>query len=313
MEPPGSSMTRAWRYATLGVVLGWGAPLGLMALRRLFAKGRRQGLRRELASDRLTYSYLAGATCIVFGAFGWALGRRADRLIESHREIDRLRDEFAAVIAHDLRSPVNALRLQSQLLLQQAAGADEVRTSKRAIERIQHATGALAQMIDDLLDASRVQSRRLALHPEACALDELVNEIIERQRAALGRHPVEIRSRPSPRALVDPHRFSQILINLLDNAVKYSDEERPIVVFVDPGEDGVTVRVEDRGWGIAAQELPRLFDRFYQAKRAREKKSGLGLGLYIVKGLVEAHGGRISVASPPGQGSSFSVWFPAAG
>jgi len=222
-----------------------------------------------------------------------------------------LRDEFASVIAHDLRSPVSALRLQSQLLLEQAA-ADELRVPRRAIERIHHATDDLVQMIEDLLDASRLEAQRLVLHPEPCALDELVQEIIERERPALGTHAVELQLQPAPRALVDRHRFAQILTNLVENAAKYSDEGRPIRVVVAPGGAGVAVRVEDEGWGIAADELPRLFDRFYQAKRARAKKSGLGLGLYIVKGLVESHGGRISVASTPGRGSRFAVWLPAA-
>jgi signal transduction histidine kinase len=286
-----------------------GAPLGLLVLRRL-SGGSREGLRHELESSRLTYAYLTGATCAVFGAFGWILGRRADDIVAGHREIDRLREEFASVIAHDLRSPVNALRLQSQLLLAKAT-ADEVPMSRRAIERIHHATGDLAQMIDDLLDASRLESQRLVLHPEPRALDELAGEVIERQRPALGSHPVELHARTPARALVDPHRFAQILTNLLDNAAKYSDENRPILVSIEPTVFGVSVRVQDQGWGIAADDLPRLFDRFYQAKRARAKKSGLGLGLYIVKGLVEAQGGRISVASIPGRGSTFTVWFPA--
>jgi signal transduction histidine kinase len=302
---------RAWGYAALGGGLGIGAPLGLLALRRLLGAGGRGWLRRELQRNRLTYAYIGGSTLAVFTAFGWLLGRRFDQLLASHREVDRLRDEFASVIAHDLRSPVNALHLQSQVLLQQATGG-EVQVPRRALERIDHATTGLAQMIDDLLDASRLESARLALHVQPRALGDLAAEIIERQRPALGAHPVELRAQPSPAALVDPHRFAQILTNLVDNAAKYSDENRPIWVSIAPQAGGVAVSVVDQGWGIAADELERLFDRFYQAKRARAKKTGLGLGLYIVKGLVEAHGGRISVESQLGRGSTFGVWFPCA-
>jgi signal transduction histidine kinase len=300
-------MRRASRYAALGAALGVGAPLGLACLRRLLAYGGR----RDLDRDLVTYLYLGASTCTVFGAFGWTLGRRVDQLIFSHSELARLREEFASVIAHDLRNPVNALRLQSELLLRQGDG-DELRVPRRAMERVDRATGDLARMIDDLLDASRLESSRLELQREPHALAELVAEVVEQQRPALRSHPVELRPRPAPRALVDRIRFTQILANLLDNAAKYSDEGRPIRVSVGPADGGVAVRVEDEGWGIPAEELPRLFDRFYQAKRARAKKVGLGLGLYIVKGLIEAHGGQISVESTVGRGSAFTVWLPAA-
>ncbi len=306
-----ATMMRAWHYALVGAALGLGAPLGLVAVQRLLRRSDRRGGRRESSGGRLTYGYLTASTCVAFAGFGWALGRRVDQLITSHEELNRLRDEFASVIAHDLRSPVNALHLQGQLLLEKAVG-DEVSVPRRALERIDHATGDLSRMIDDLLDASRLEARRLVLQPELLELGELASEIVERQRPALGQHPIELRRRPAPAALVDPHRFAQTLANLIDNAAKYSDEQEPILVAVEPDAGGVTVRVEDHGWGIGADELPRLFDRFYQAKRARAKKSGLGLGLYIVKGLVEAQGGRISVTSAPDRGSVFAVWFPSA-
>ena len=115
------------------------------------------------------------------------------------------------------------------------------------------------------------------------------------------------------RVLVDPARFDQVLINLIENAAKYSPQGTPIQVTIEGAQGGAVVTVEDRGAGIAADDLPRLFDRFYQAPRARSHNSGLGLGLYIAKGLVECHGGRIWVDSRPGQGSRFHVWMPAGG
>jgi signal transduction histidine kinase len=110
---------------------------------------------------------------------------------------------------------------------------------------------------------------------------------------------------------VDPLRFDQILTNLLDNAAKFSPDEEPIGVTVLPSDGGIDVAIEDRGIGIPSEDVSRLYDRFYQSRRARERKSGLGLGLYITKGLVEAHGGRIWLATQPAKGSTFHVWFPA--
>jgi signal transduction histidine kinase len=302
------------RYAYAGALLGFGAPLGYLVLRRLTSGRRlrwpRGGLAAELKRQRFTYAYLAGATTSVVALFGWALGRRQDLLARSHGELQRLRDEFAAVVAHDLRNPIQVLRLQSELLLEQADD-DQVVAPKSTVERIRRATDGLAQMVEDLLDASRIEADRLSLHSERLALADTVAELVERHRPALGTHPVEVAfDAPSPTVFADPQRLSQIVINLLDNSAKYSDEGKPIRVQVRTAPGGALLAVEDEGWGIAAEDLPRLFDRFYQAKRARARKSGLGLGLYIVKGLVHAHGGRLSVKSQLGRGSRFEIWLP---
>lgn len=135
---------------------------------------------------------------------------------------------------------------------------------------------------------------------------------MDRIGPTLGPHRVDIRVEASPPPVhVDPTRLDQILTNLVENAAKYSGEGMPISIRIRREDAGVGLAVEDRGPGIPPEELPKLFDRFYQAKRARERKSGLGLGLYITKGLVEAHGGRIRVESEVGRGSVFSVWLPA--
>ena len=102
------------------------------------------------------------------------------------------------------------------------------------------------------------------------------------------------------------------MTNLLENAAKYSDEGAAIRILIEPSGCGAALLVEDHGPGIAPEELPRLFDRYFQTQRARAKRRGLGLGLFITKGLVEAHGGTISVESLPGTGSTFRIWLPAA-
>ena len=113
--------------------------------------------------------------------------------------------------------------------------------------------------------------------------------------------------------LADPLRLDQIFMNLIDNAAKYSKPGAPIRIVVEPVEEGARVTVIDHGVGIAEDAIPKLFDRFFQVQRAREqKRTGVGLGLYITKGLVDAHGGRITVESEPGRGSRFCVWLPAA-
>jgi signal transduction histidine kinase len=302
----------ARRNAILGAVLGLGAPIGLLAVRRMITGGGRGWLRRELRDHGLFYAYGLVGTCVAFMGFGYRLGQRERRLIAGHAEVNRLRDEFAAVIAHDLRTPIQALRLQSELLLHSAQpGGDTVAVPVRSVERVHRATQELAQMVDDLLDASRIESRRLAVHPQQISLAERASEVIEATKPTLGGHPVTlVEDEPAAPVLFDSTRFSQVLANLLSNAAKYSDPGTPIEVHISGDHGGATLSVVDRGWGIASDDLPRLFDRFYQAQRARNQKSGLGLGLYIVRGLMEAQGGSIGVQSAPGRGSTFTLWFP---
>jgi signal transduction histidine kinase len=129
----------------------------------------------------------------------------------------------------------------------------------------------------------------------------------------LGDHPVKLELRGAPPVVAaDPLRVEQILGNLLDNAAKYSGAGTTICVTVEASGSGAVVAVQDSGAGIEPQDLPKLFDRYYQAQRARGQRSGSGLGLFIAKGLVDAQGGVLGVESTPGTGSVFRVWLPAA-
>jgi PAS domain S-box-containing protein len=229
------------------------------------------------------------------------------------KELDRLRDEFASIVAHDLRNPISSILMNSELLLQQIEGKDAIEVRKPALERIRRAAARLGDMVKDLLDASRIEVDRLTLDRKLLPSRTTVEAIVEEVRPTLGEHPVKVATEGEPAPiLADPVRFDQILTNLLENAAKYSPRDAPIDVKVASSADGVEVSVKDEGMGIAPDEVPRLFDRFYQAKRAREMRAGLGLGLYIVHGLVAAHGGRVWVESEPAHGSTFHVWLPSA-
>jgi signal transduction histidine kinase len=300
-------------YAASGALLGLGAPLGLVALRWLERRCPRGigWLRAELAADPSLYAYATVATTIAFGAFGFALGRKQERLVAAHAKLDRLHEEHTSIVAHDLRSPIQALSLQAELLLKNREDG-EVRVAVPAVERMTRATKALAAMVDDLLDASRIESGQLRIEPRPTDVGGATAELVEQLRPTLGQHPVEVVvAADVPLIAIDPKRLDRIVTNLLENAGKYSDPTGAIRVAVERSGDGAVIRIEDHGPGIAPEELPRLFERFYQTVRARAKRSGLGLGLYITKGLVEAHGGRVGVESTPGVGSTFRVWLPA--
>ena len=233
--------------------------------------------------------------------------------ITVYKELDRLRDEFASIVAHDLRNPISAILMNVEVILREAEGRPTVEVSTSVLERIHRAGARLGDMVKDLIDASRIEVERLPLDRKRVRSTEAVEAIVEQVRPTLGEHPVHLATEGEPAPiLVDAVRFDQILTNLLENAAKYSPKAAPIDVKVAPSDGGVDVSVSDEGMGIAPEDIPLLFDRFYQSKRAREMKTGLGLGLYIVRGLVEAHGGRIWVDSRLEHGSTFHVWLPSA-
>src|SRR5262249_21085773 len=150
--------------------------------------------------------------------------------------------------------------------------------------RVQRDGQRLAVMVSDLLDATRIEASRLSLSPQMMSLPAAISDLIGRIRPTLGDHPVRVEVKGSPPPVrVDPTRLDQIVTNLVENAAKYSAAGSPVAISLRPEGGGVVIAVEDRGLGIAPADLSRLFDRFYQTKRAREKKSGLGLGLYITK------------------------------
>ncbi len=231
--------------------------------------------------------------------------------ISARKELERVREEFAAVVAHDLRTPLQSVLMQIDMLLSQATG--EASTVPVATLQTMKRNGTrLERLTRDLLDASRIDAHHVVLDRRQVVLPELVSALVSQIQGALGTHAisVEIAGEPPP-VPADPLRIEQILTNLLENSSKYSSEGAPIRIVVAAENDGATLSIEDLGPGIAPEEIPHLFDRYYQTSKARGGNRGLGLGLYITRGLVEAHGGRLAVESTPGIGSTFRVWFPA--
>jgi signal transduction histidine kinase len=290
----------------VGVVLGLGAPIGYFLLRRLMPRSVQR-------ADRMASAYMAIATPVVFGVLGRMLGERQERIDHKHQEVERFREEFAAIVAHDLRNPISTIKMQLELLQRGATGDASVpiEVPIEALRRLSRGASRLDEMVGDLLDATCIEVSRLNLRTEPVALPEVVAALVDRMRPSLGQHPIEIVSNAPPRVLADSKRLEQVIANLVENAAKYSPPDAPITIELGADRDSAVVRVRDRGFGIAAEDLPLLFDRFYQAKRARARKTGLGLGLYIAKGLIEAHGGHIGVESQVDRGSTFSIWLPA--
>jgi len=215
------------------------------------------------------------------------------------RELERLREEFIAVVAHDLRNPINTIELSSELLLRRHAESDD--RTHQLIDRIRASGHRLERMVADLLDAAQVEARRLSLQRAPTDVRSLILAVIDRSAGASPGHPVRaVLPDPLPTVDADAARLEQVLTNLLSNAGKYSREGTEIVVTATVRSEEVEVAVSNLGEGLTREDVARIFTRFYRAPGAAHKAAGLGIGLYIAKGLVEAHGGRIWVVADPG-------------
>jgi PAS domain S-box-containing protein len=228
-------------------------------------------------------------------------------------ELDRLKEEFIATASHDLKSPLTSIRGYAQLLLRRVRAPQlDLDQMAQALVVIDAQTVAMTRLLDDLLDASRVQGRSLEPRTAPCDLGECLQTILARLN-------------PDERARVDvalpdtplsgeweQKRIEQVLANLVGNALKYSPESEPVRVTVERRAREIEVTVSDRGIGIPPEELPRLFERFHRTPQALASGlSGTGLGLYISRGIIAAHGGRIYAESRgPDQGASFRFRLP---
>jgi len=237
------------------------------------------------------------------------------------REAIRARDEFVSVASHELKTPLTSLQLQVEALRRSLLRAEEARARGESLgipeERIRkfaeqtgRQTARLGQLVDDMLDISRIASGKFGVEREAMDLTATVNEVVDRLRPQLeaANGGVAVRAPEPVRGLWDRHRIEQVLSNLLTNAMRYG-KGAPIEVSLERRGDVAHLAVTDRGMGIAPENLGRIFDRFERAISANEV-SGLGLGLFISRQIVEAHNGRIWAESTLGKGASFHVELP---
>ena len=236
------------------------------------------------------------------------------KLLSELREADRRKDEFLAMLAHELRNPLAPIHNAVQILRSVAPAAPELRWSTEVIDRQVH---QMTRLVDDLLDVSRITTGKIELRKERVELAEVVNSAVEASRPLVEKlgHELIVSAPLQPIHLdADPTRLSQVLLNLLNNAAKYTEKAGRIWVTVEQDGDHVLIRVKDTGIGIPAEMLPKVFDMFTQVDRSLERaEGGLGIGLTLVHRLVEMHGGTVEAHSEgPGRGSEFVVRLPVA-
>jgi PAS domain S-box-containing protein len=237
------------------------------------------------------------------------------QLVDELRESDRRKSEFIAVLSHELRNPLAAIRSSLYVL----EHAPEGGSSERARNVIDRQVGQLARMVDDLLDVTRITRNKIQLQRARLDLGELVQQTIEDNRATLERSGVQLEARIADGALgvnADGARIAQVVTNLLGNAVKFTPGGGTVTisVFAEPAASRAVVQVSDTGTGIDPALLGRLFEPFMQADRTLDRTSGgLGLGLALVKGLVDLHGGEVNASSEGlGKGATFVIRLPLA-
>ena len=219
--------------------------------------------------------------------------------------------DFLVNVSHDLRTPLTSIQGYSQAVIDGTA-----QDAVAAARVIHEEAGRLTRMVADITDLARLQDRRPSLALEALDVNAIVSEVERRLGIVAEAQQIRLETQCEdlPQLRADGDRLAQVLGNLVDNAIRFTPGGGTILLATRALEDGVELRVQDEGQGIPAEDLPRIFERFYQVDKARGPLRGSGLGLAIAREIVQAHGGRIHASSEgPSRGSTFTVWLPRAG
>ena len=314
----------------MGLLRSGGAPGTIAAhpiLRTLAGQVRRTGVRREVELD-LPRGRAGGAQAplgvhlraVALNSTHVAV--EAADVTESHR-LARVRRDFVANVSHELKTPIGALQLLAEALLDATdlpepkpdeEQSEDLIAARRFAERIHHESARMGRLVSELLELTRLQGAEPLPSPEPVAMDWVVAEVVDRTRTPATAKRIEVKY-DGPRGATVYGSASQIataVTNLVENAIAYSPEDTVVSVELRQGDDWIELEVTDQGIGIAAQDIDRIFERFYRADQARSRSTGgTGLGLAIVKHIATNHGGRVDVASSLGEGSTFTLRLPA--
>jgi signal transduction histidine kinase/DNA-binding response OmpR family regulator len=231
---------------------------------------------------------------------------------EHLQELDRMKSEFVSNVSHELRAPLHTITGFVQLLLD--GKVRDKKMQQESLETVFHQTQQLTRLIDDILDASKMEEGRFGLHKASVQMHDVVQEVLlALQPVALQKHITlaGLTSPDLPLVVVDAQRMTQVLRNLVDNAIKFAPESASVIISSQNTPTELVIAVQNSGGGIPAEARQHLFERFFQADGSSTRQArGTGLGLYICKQIVEAHGGRIWVDSEEGKNSSFFFAIP---
>lgn len=250
--------------------------------------------------------------------------------VTSSKQIEKLKDEFVSVVSHELRTPLTAIKGYTQHLMRrldrrlrekrQAAGSENLQKEPpesydlRSLQIVQSQSEQLERLVNDLLDLSRVQWGEMNLQYTSFYLADVLTERVQLAQVSAEEHTItlDIQTQDN-RVVADKLRVSQVIGNILDNAIRFSPQGRQVTVELKEQNNEYLVTITDQGIGVSPEYIDHIFERFYRVRNTASRQySGIGLGLYVARAIVEAHGGRIWVSSNEGLGSTFSFTLPRA-
>jgi len=264
---------------------------------------------RLLASGESIYFYmfLLIASILVFGLI------LTVRAVSHELELARLKSDFVSTVSHEFKSPLTSIRQLAEML--QAGRVPSEERRQRYYDVLVEQSSRLSSLVTNILDLARIEEGRKEFQLKPVDVGNIVHDLVTTTQHRVGHEGYSVEAdiqRPLPLVRADREAITQAISNLIDNAVQYSDEAKQINLRAYAGDGFVTVEVQDFGVGIPAHEIERVFDRFYRGGDALTRSvKGSGLGLTLVKEIVEAHGGTVQVKSELGHGSTFSVHLPA--
>jgi two-component system sensor histidine kinase SenX3 len=314
----------------MGLLRSGGVPGTIAAhpiLRTLAGQVRRTGVRREVELD-LPRGRAGGAQAplglhlraVALNSTHVAV--EAADVTESHR-LARVRRDFVANVSHELKTPIGALQLLAEALLDATdltepkpdeEESEDLLAARRFAERIHHESARMGRLVSELLELTRLQGAEPLPTPEPIALDWVIAEVIDRTRTTAAAKNIDV-VYTGPRGATVYGSDSQVataVTNLVENAIAYSGDDTTVSLTMRAADDWIEIDVTDQGIGIAPHDVDRIFERFYRADQARSRSTGgTGLGLAIVKHIATNHGGRVDVTSALGDGSTFTLRLPA--
>jgi signal transduction histidine kinase len=291
----------------LSVDFGEALPAWRLALYEPEGLSPRDAVRRQAMLLTAVFVLLLGVIAVGLGA--------TFRLVRRESEMARLKSDFVANVSHDLKTPLALIRMFAETLEMDRVPSETSRREYYGV--ITRESERLTRLIDNVLDFSRIEDgrQRYEIAPEH--VEPIVSEVLEAFRYPLAQQgfKVDVHVEPDlPEIRLDPEAIKQALANLVDNAIKYSGERRRLSVTVQRCGGEICLAVSDEGIGIPAQEQERIFEKFYRVGRSETQgRRGSGVGLALVKHIVTAHGGKVTVESQPGEGSTFTLRLPLPG
>ncbi len=292
------SLSPPWRKATVVRIplVAQGNPVGLLAL-AMVRSDRRYGEHLLMLAEELGRRL--------------AMSIANARLHEEAELANRQRQDVLAMVSHDLRSPLNAILFVAQSMLRTPMASDRRKGDRKKAEIVRRCADRMNRLIQDLLDLTSIEAGHLSVELRRTALAPTLQAAMDAAAPAAEakRQRLEVRLPDEPLVVVcDGLRIIQVVSNLVGNAIKFTPPGGAITVSAERGAESVLVRVSDTGPGISEAHLPHVFERYWQAKETASK--GTGLGLYIAKGIIDAHGGDIGVTSELGRGATFHFTLP---